>query len=143
MNPLETDCPCMLCSNCKKSAAEQKKSPIRHYPKPTILCPYIDYWRSMWNICCCLLHPDCDFKNFGSCGCPSCCVCTRTATGVDPSITPCDTCQQKISRFIPCNHGKGFCKTYSAVTAQKSKNAPVAKVIPRVQIEPQELMETD
>ena len=114
------NCLCMLCSNSKVSSVQKTESHTRHFPKPTILCQYIEYWRSMWNICCCTMHANCDFRKFGQCGCPKCCLCTQTASGINPSMAPCVKCASKDKCYHPCNHLPGICKTYLAsVTKQQ------------------------
>lgn len=71
----------------------------KEYPPPTILCKNLEYWRSMWDICCCHKHAECDRCGTGprNCSCPRCCSCNFLAS-------MCKNCEKKKTRFIPCDH---------------------------------------
>ena len=109
------DCPCMLCaSNGMIDASDINPAPRR---APTIFCRFIHLWREQSRFCCCLSHPDCDFKIAEDCDpeCPRCCPCNFEKT-------PCDRCKAKDKVFYQCFHEKGVCKSYKRKMENEAMN---------------------
>ena len=108
---MDAPCPCMLCKSngMMPSQSELAKHGTIKQP-PTILCRYIDYWRSMYNRCCCLSHASCDFDSIERCHCPRCCICCLM------TVNPCDNCKTKNVDYYPCFHQQGVCKSYLRLT---------------------------
>ena len=121
----QPDCPCHLCE--KKMFSLQHHineivttpSTLRFTP-PTIFCPYLDMWRSMWFACCCTTpHPDKEIcqqtvrnNQVVECKCPRCCKKCMQNFKIDESThlkIDCQQCATKTYLYMPCQHLKGFC----------------------------------
>ena len=102
----DAPCNCMLCKSRMFSVSDAALLCDMQFKEPTILCQYIEYWRTMFNICCCLSHDGCDHQLLQSCVCPRCCRACHLEN------KPCDRCKTKNINYYPCYHEPGLCKTY-------------------------------
>ena len=97
---MELMCNCHLC---------YKMTP--NPTKPTILCSYIELWRSMHTVCCCLLDHTCDWRG-KTCVSPRCCGCRFHTKEI------CSKCVKMERLFIPCQHqpyhvtASQYCESY-------------------------------
>ena len=100
---MASNCQCMLCE-------PRLKMQMIDSDPPTILCLFIEYWKSLYQKCCCLLHPDCEFiTQRGKCTCPRCCFCANL-----PRKDPlrCASCKSKVNCYHVCKHHRGDCGNY-------------------------------
>lgn len=127
-------CPCHLCQ--KTVFIECDKDEVACYnmngkiiavndmencTPPTIFCPYIDMWKSLFYPCCCTNHKkpgDCELNGKTQCSCSRCCfACMYNIKmyKIWPALTAggnkidCQTCQLKCFFYTPCKHFRGFC----------------------------------
>ena len=111
---MAANCKCMLCRPWQ-SGMPMPWEP----PEPTILCEFIDYWRSMYNICCCRRHKNCDKKkDRGECRCPKCCKCWEISCDCGQHTYYCENCKMKKNKYFTCSHqgasidDHGLCATF-------------------------------
>ena len=146
-------CPCHLCKDALHECCEEDcysyLSPngpavahshvcqvpdaydVENCESPTIFCPYLDMWRSLWFSCCCTTHDNpSECKNNGDkpCSCPRCCRECRTGDKVLPVIqrdgkVEYHICYFKSQFYTPCNHLRGYCSEspcfFQSVTSER------------------------
>ena len=86
---------------------------------PSIFCPFLDMWKSLYYPCCCTSHDkpgDCGINGKSKCYCPRCCFdCmykiwpAYLKVSAGEGKIDCQTCQLKSKFYTPCKHFRGHC----------------------------------
>lgn len=126
-------CPCHLCERTEFDDYDENGTcdfynmngtavcmhDLKNCKEPTIFCPFLDMWRSMWFPCCCTSHQDpkdCEINGDKLCLCPRCCEeCNKRFWPQKESSEPkcCQVdchCHLKTRLFTSCRHLRGFCE---------------------------------
>ena len=108
------DCRCMRCDWHPERGSDYK------YPLPTIHCNFVNWWRHIFDFCCCtFLEHTCDFKEKNICQCQRCHSCTFSLH------INCSLCTQTFQKYISCHHASKFCDTFVNTHKQMSINKDI------------------